>query len=169
MARTGFSAALDTRPHYLSLVWHKIPGEAAWTLVQQGRTLTPDQTADSSEAARIGDKNKVTTYGSIKTEVTLRMYYDHDVQEIAAVLGYRKPGGGWLGTELIQLDPSKVSDFKVENFDGATATANLVSVEYINRFKPGRFNPPLDADEAGGRTVELSGSADGYYIIPVIG
>ena len=169
MPRPTMSDALQARPQYLSLVYHKIPGEADWTLLQQGRTLTPDQTANKTEAARIGDKNKTTVYGAITTDVTLRVYVDDDLQEVARVLGTARPGGGWVGDEQIELDPTDVGDFKIENYDGATAAATLKFTEYINRFKPGRLSMGLDAEEEGGRFADLSGAADAYYITPAAG
>lgn len=169
MTRPAMSEALQVRPQYLSLVYHKIPGEANWTLIQQGRTITPDQTANKTEAARIGDKNKTTVYGAITTEVTLRVYVDDDLQEVARVLGIRKPSGGWIGNEVIELDPTDVGDFKIENYDGATTAATLKFTEYINRFKPGRLSMGLDAEEEGGRFADVSGAADAYYIIPAAG
>lgn len=166
MSRPSMTADLQTRPQYLSLVYHKIPGEDAWTMINQGRTLTPDQTANKTEAARIGSKTKTTVYGAFTTDVTLRVYVDDDVQEVARILGVVKPGGGWLGTEVIELDPTEVGDFKIENYDGATADANLVFTEYVNRFKPGRLSMGLDAEEEGGRFADLTGAADAYYIMP---
>ncbi len=71
--------------------------------------------------------------------------------------------------EVIELDPTEVGDFKVENYDGATAAANLVFTEYVNRFKPGRLSMGLDAEEEGGRFADLTGAADAYYIMPEAG
>lgn len=159
-------ADMQVRPQYLSLVYHKIPGEAQWTLLSQCRTMSPDQTANKSEAARIGSKTKTTVYGALTTEMSVRLYTDHDMKEVARLLGVVKPGGGWDGTESIQLDPTKIADLKIENYDGADTDASLLSTEYINRFKPGKFTHGLDADEEGGRFVDVSGSADAYYIEP---
>lgn len=168
MTRADFTAALQVRPQYLSMVYHKIPGEAAWTLIQQGRTLSPDLTADKTDVARIGDKNKTTVYGSITTDITMRLYFDNDVEEVARVLGVIKPAT-WVGSETIQLDPTLVSDFKIVNFDSATIGAAEKFTEYINHFAPGKLSPALDADENGGRVVDLSGAAAAYYIIPAAG
>jgi hypothetical protein len=157
---------MQVRPQYLSVVYHKIPGEAQWTVLSQCRTMSPEQTANKTEAARIGSKNKTTVYGALSTEVSLRLYTDHDMKEVARILGVAKPGGGWTGTESIQLDPTRIADLKIENYDGAETDATLLSTEYINRFKPGRFGHGLDSDEEGGRFVDCSGSADAYYIEP---
>jgi hypothetical protein len=149
------------------MLYHKIPGEASWTLLDQGRVATPDQTADEQEYNRIGDKNTLKVPGSITTDVTLNIYVEDDVEEIGRVLGTVMPGGGWVGggAEVIQLDPTFIADLKIENYDGADAGANLLFTEYINRFRPTRFSIPEDA-EGDVRICECSGSAVAYYIIP---
>jgi hypothetical protein len=35
MARAAFNADLEVRQQYLSMVFHKIPGEANWTLLDR--------------------------------------------------------------------------------------------------------------------------------------
>lgn len=168
MARDSFNADLQVRQQYLSLLYHKIPGEADWTLIDQGRVSSPEQAAEEKVYNRIGDENKLKVAGQIETNVSLALYLDDDVEEIARVLGTVRPGGGWVGTEEIKLDPTKVSDLKIVNFDGVTASASILFTEYINRFRPMRLAPPLDAD-GDVRIVELSGSATAYYIIPGAG
>ena len=65
MARDSFNSDLDLRQQYLSLVYVKIPGEANWTLMDQGRVVTPNQTAEEQEYSRIGDQNKTKVAGTI--------------------------------------------------------------------------------------------------------
>jgi len=165
MVKAAFNADLEVRQPYLSMLYHKIPGEASWTLLDQGRVATPDQTADEQEYNRIGDKNTLKVPGSITTDITLNIYVEDDVEEVARILGTIMPGGGWAGTEVIQLDPTFIADLKIENYDGADAGAALLFTEYINRFRPSRFSIPEDA-EGDVRIAELSGSATAYYIIP---
>jgi len=169
MTKAAFDHSLNVRQPYLSMVYHKIPGEAAWTLLNQGRVVTPNQTTDTKEYKRIGDKNSRKVPGTVGTEITLNLYLDDDLKELARALGIKKPvSGGWVGTEVIQLDPSLVADLKVENYNGASVGATLLFTEYINEFQPGTLNPNLDA-EGDARIAELSGTAATYYIMPVAG
>ena len=168
MARLAFNADLEVRQQYLSMVFVKIPGEAAWTLLDQGRVLTPNQTAEEKEYSRIGSQNKTKIAGAITTDVTVQLYCEGNIEEVARILGVVRPGGGWLGSEVVRLDPTKITDIKIENYDGIATGAALVHTEYINYFKPMRFGINLDA-EGDVRMAELSGAANDYYIIPEIG
>lgn len=168
MARDAFNADLDLRQQYLSLVYVKIPGEANWTLIDQGRVMTPSQTADDLQYSRIGDQNKTRIAGTISTDVAVQVYVEDDIEELAKFLGYTRPGGGWVGTETIQLDTTKIIDIKVNNYDGVTTAANVLFVEYINSFRPMGLTPGLDA-EGDVRIADISGSAVSYYIIPTAG
>ena len=168
MARDNFNADLDLRQQYLSLVYVKIPGEANWTLMDQGRVLTPNQTAEEQDYARIGGKDKTKIGGAITTDVTVQVYVEDDIEELAKMLGTTRPGGGWVGTEVIQLDPTKLIDIKINNYDGVTTAANILFVEYINAFKPLNLSINLDA-EGDVRIADLSGAATAYYIIPAAG
>ncbi|HEY65541.1 MAG TPA: hypothetical protein G4O02_13325 [Caldilineae bacterium] len=165
MARPSFSHTLQARQQYLSLIFHKIPGEADWTLLEQGRVLSPSQDSDTQEYNRIGDQNKLRVVQSVMTDVTLRMYVEDNWEEVARILGVVRPPGGWTGNEVIQLDPTVVGDLKIENYDGVTTSANLVATEYINEFSPQTLSVELDA-EGDVRIADLSGSAAAYYIIP---
>lgn len=160
MARAAFNADLDLRQQYLSLVYHKQPGELAWTLIDQGRVITPAQTAEEQEYSRIGDQNKSRIAGTISTDVTVQIYVEDDFEEVARFLGERTFSDG----ETVQLDPTVIADLAIVNFDGITTAANILFTEYINRFRPLQFSINLDA-EGDVRIAELSGAADDYYII----
>jgi len=169
MTKSAFNSSLEVRQPYLSMVYMKIPGEAAWTLVDQGRVVSPAQKTDKKEYKRIGDSNSLSVPGTVSTDVTVNFYLEDDVEEVAHLLSVVKPvSGGWTGNEVIQLDPSKKIDMKIENYNGATTGAALLFTEYINEFQPGNLTPNLDA-EGDVRIVELSGTAKSYYIIPVAG
>lgn len=168
MPRVDFNAALNVRQQYLSMLFHKVPGEAAWTLLDQGKVSTPSSTAEEKTYNRIGDLNSLTLGGQVKTDVTLQVYVDDHLDEVGRVLGYIKPGGGWAGTENIKLDPTKVGDLKIESYNGTDVGSALLFTEYINQFRPLNFSIPEDAD-GDVRIAELSGSCVAYYIIPVAG
>ena len=161
MARADIAAtALDIREQYLSLVYHKIPGEASWTLIHQGRVVSPDVQAEKKEYSRIGDKNKTTRYGTATTNVGLELYAENDIEEVARVLGVTSLAEG----TVVQLDPTKISDLAIVNFDGITTAAAVLWTEYVNRFAPGQLTPALEA-ESDARVFNVSGAADAYYII----
>lgn len=168
MARDSFNADLQVREPYLSLVYVKTPGEASWTLIDQGKVVSPSRAAEQKEYKRIGDQNVTKRSGAITTDVTVQIYLENNVEELGRFLGFTRPPGGWLGTEEITLDPTRVVDIKVENFDGVTATSNLVFTEYANAFNPANMAVGLDAD-SDARVGDVSGSAATYYIIPVAG
>lgn len=165
MPRIAFNLPLEVRQQYLSMVSHKIPGEAAWTLLDQGRVMSPSQQADEQAYSRIGDKNKLRVPGQVTTDVQVAIFVENDLQELARMLGVKPVSTSWAGTEIIQLDPMKIADLRIENFDDITVGSTLLSTEYINRFRPMQLTMALDA-EGDARIAELSGSADDYYIIP---
>lgn len=168
MARPAFNSDLEVRRQYLSIVHMKIPGESAWTLIDQGRVITPSSEAQMDEYRRIGDINVLQVPGSKTTNVNLELYVEGDLKELGHALGFVRPGGGWAGTENIKLDPTKIIDFKIENYDGITTSASLLNTEYVNKFRPGSLEMTLDS---GGdvRIATIGGVADDYYIIPTTG
>jgi hypothetical protein len=165
MARDPFDHSLDVRQQYLSLVYHSFPGSGTWTLINQGRTVSPSQSADEQEYSRIGDKSKLKVAGTITTDVTVQIYVEDSLAELAMLIGDEVIGAGWAGTEEIQLDPTVAHDLKIVNFDGITAASNILSNEYVNEFKPFNLGPPLEA-EGDVRVADISGAAASYYIVP---
>lgn len=161
-------ASLEVRQPYLSIVYSKIPGEAAWKQLDQGKVVTPNSSAEQKEYRRIGDQSVSKVGGAVTHDITVQLYVEQNWDEIAHVLGYPRPGGGWAGTETIQLDPTRYIDLKIENYDGLTTAATVKSTEYINRFNPQTLSPSLDAD-GDARTADVSGAAAAYYIIPTAG
>lgn len=163
--RGAFDHSLQVRQPFLSLVFQKIPGESSWTLLNQGKTFSPDVNADVKDFRRIGDKRVTSIPGAAKTTVTFQVYLDDDVSELARALGEVKPGGGWTGSEEIDLDPDFVADYKIENYDGSDPGAALLFTEYINEFRGNKLTPSLGADDDS-RMADVSGTAYSYYIIP---
>jgi hypothetical protein len=160
-------ASLVVRQPYLSCVYAKIPGEANWTQLDQGKVVTPSSTAETKEYRRIGDQNVTTVGGTVKHDITVQMYVENNWDEVARLLGFAR-SSSWVGTENIQLDPTRVIDLKIENYNSLTTGAASVMTEYINRFSPLTLSPALDAD-GDARIADLSGSAVAYYIIPSAG
>jgi len=168
MTRPAFNAPLTVRPQYLSLLYHKLPNETTWTLLDQARAITPNSTSDERNYARIGDASTLTVGGQVTTSVTLQVYMDNNLEEVARVLGIKRPSGGWIGTETIRLDPTRVSDLKIESYDGVDVGADLLYTEMIYGFRPTGFSVPEEA-EGDVRIAEINGSCSAYYIIPKAG
>lgn len=168
MTRAAFGHDLEVRQQYLSMVYHAFPG-TAWVLLNEGRVITPNQSGDETEYSRIGDKNKLKVANTVTTDVAVQVYFEDNLTEVARILGGNvRPGGGWVGTEEIQLDTTVIHNFKVENYDGITAGAALLFTEYVNSWRPSGVGTPLDA-EGDVRIAEFSGAASSYYIIPAAG
>ena len=168
MTRPNFAHDLTVRQQYLSMIYHALPGHA-WVLMNQGRVLSPNQSGDTSEYSRIGDKNKKTVANTLKTDAEVHVYVEDNLTEVAAIMaGLTRPGGGWVGTEEIQLDTTIVHNFKVENYDGITTAAALKNVEYLTGWQSSGLGAPLEA-EGDVRIFTFPGAASSYYIIPAAG
>jgi hypothetical protein len=126
----------DVRQQYYYLVYHQLVASeyGTWTLMGQLKSLEPNQSSDTTEFKRVGDPLSTKRSSAVGTDVTMTLYYDDTMDELAAVLGQRKPVSGWVGNEKIQLDTTKYSNFKIVGFDGTAAASNIVSNEYLIRF-----------------------------------
>ena len=166
--RAAFNTDLTVRQQYLSMAFAKIPGQADWTLLDQAKVITPASSAEEKKYNRIGDPNSLVVGGQVETDVTLQTYMDTGLEELALLMGVEKPGGGWVGTEELDLDPTLLVDIKIVNYEGTDVGDSPVSAEFVNRFRPLNFSNPEDAD-GDGRIVDISGKAVAYYIIPEAG
>lgn len=155
-------ADLDLRQQYLSLVYVRTPGAAAWTVIDQGRVVSPSASAEEQEYSRIGDQNKTKIPGTVTTDLSVQIYMEDDVEELALFFG----DATYTAGETIQLTGTSIVDVMIENYDDVTATATPLFVEYINRFRPLNLAINLDA-EGDVRVADISGAASAYYIIKV--
>ena len=168
MARTLITQEFELRQQYLSQIYHAFPG-GSWTLLNQGRALSPNQSSNESEYGRIGSQNRKKVAQSVTTDVNVQVYVEDNLKEVALVMGGNvRPGGGWLGSEIIQLDTTMAHNFKIENYDGITSSATLLSTEYVNSWRPSGVGAVLES-EGDVRIFDFPGSADSYYIIPAAG
>ena len=169
MARGAFNANLQVRQQYLSLLYHKTNAEVGWTLLDQGKSFQTSVTADTKDYKRLSDKNVKTVGGSTKVEVTLTLYTESNLEEVARALGVIRPGGGWLGSEQISLDPTVcIGDFKEESYSGTEiGVATPVHIKYIDDFYGTSLTDGWDAEEDA-RMIEIKGVAGRYYMTPVV-
>lgn len=157
-----------TREQYLNIVFCRAPGAANWIMINQGKQVKSDPKADQKEYRRLGDKRVTKVGGTVITDVTIGMYVDNDIVQIAEALGQPKVTT-WAGTEEIRLDPTKVRDFMIIHYDGDTVnTSKAKFVEYLNAFRPFGVSKPW---ESGGdaEEIELTGSVYDWYMMPVAG
>ncbi len=156
----------EARRAYLSIVFHKYPGEADWTLIDQGRAFRPEYAAEIRAYRRIGDPQAYPVAVSRPAaNVALELYVDSELEELARLWGARRPSAGWSAGTVIDLDPLAAADYKVENYDGIALTARVVFTEYVNHFWPARLTLALETED-GARVIEVEGFADAYYIVP---
>lgn len=168
MARTLITQEFELRQQYLSQVYHAFPG-GSWTLLNQGRAFSPQVSGNQSEYGRVGSKARKKVTLTVATDFNVQIYAEDNLKEVARIMGGQvRPGGGWAGTEVIELDPTVVHNFKIENYDGPTAAAVLLSTEYINSWTASGAGAPLES-EGDVRIWDFPGSADSFYIIPAAG
>lgn len=162
--KPAFNADLQTVEPPQSMVFVKVPGEADWTLLDQGRVINTSSESDDREYRRLGDPNVTHAGATVSHDVTVQIWVEERWDEVAHVLGQPK-AGTWDGNTRLYLDPTKVVDLMVVTYDDVETGANPVAVEYINSFKPRTLTASLEADGEA-RVAEISGSAQDYYIIP---
>lgn len=169
MARPGFGKDFEVRQQYLSMLYHALPGHA-WVLMNEGRLFSPNQTADTSEYSRIGDPVKKKVANTLAIDAEVQVYVEDNLTEVAAIMsGEVRPGGGWAGTEVLQLDTTVVHNFKVENYDGIDVGSSLLlNTEYLSGWQASGMGTPLEA-EGDVRIFSFPGAASSYYIVPVAG
>ena len=168
MTRPSFAHDLEVRQQYLSLLYHALPGHS-WVLMNQGRVFSPNQSGDTPEYSRIGDKNKKKVANTLTTDAEVHVYVEDDITELARIMaGEVRPGNGWVGTEEIQLDTTVIHNFKVDNYDGIDTSSTLLFTEYLTSWQASGMGAPLEA-EGDVRIFTFPGAASSYYIIPAAG
>lgn len=148
----------------LSVVYQKIQGtEVSFTVIGQGKVITPNQTTDTSSVNRIGDRNKHTIYTSTNVDMTIEVYTDRDGKTLARLFGVPPASNTFSGTEEIKPDTTVKQDLKIITFDSDATSASILFTEYVYGFTPSSNNSPLDSSSADPRTVTITGNADTYY------
>lgn len=169
MARAAFTHDLETREPYLYVVYARTPGAASWTMLQQLAEISPESTAEEKSYRRIGDKNAKKIGGTVENSITLRVYWENNITEVATLLGQPKPGNGWSASTYVELDPTKAVDVMMIGYDVIdTSTAVAKHVEYINAFRPITLRGSMAAD-GDARIAEITGSPTTWYIEPMAG
>jgi hypothetical protein len=166
--KPAFEHDLVVREQYLSIAFHHWPGAASNTLLNQARVLTPDSTADTKKYKRIGDVNELSKPGTKAHNVTVDIYVEDTLAEVAVLMGTALPPGGWVGNEAIELNTDLKHDLIVENYATRDVGSALLWTEYLYGFKPSSVTMNLDA-EGDVRIAQFKGVSDRYYITPEAG
>lgn len=154
-----------TRESYLTIAYARAMGAASWTALGQVSSISPESTVNEKTYQRVGDENERRVGVSTKHDVTLGVYLQNNLSEIALVLNQARPGGGWTAGSTVKLDSTLTVDIKLENYDGTAGTSVSQFAEYINNFRPLTLSIPIEAD-GNARTAQIRGSADAFYLMP---
>lgn len=160
--------AHETRGAELVALYVKPAGSGSFTLLGQGSSFQATSEAEERESRRIGSADATVNYGAATHRVTAAIYTQGNLAEVAAILGIPRPGGGWVGTEVIKLDPSKAVDFIAVRYDSNSTTGVPKSVQYVNSFKGGSFELGTEAG-TNDEIANINGSCVSHYIMPVAG
>lgn len=158
--------AHETRGAELVALYRKPAGSGTFTLLGQGSSFGVTSEAEERESRRIGAADATINYGAASHRVNAAIYTEGNMEELAAVLGVVRPGGGWLGSEIIKLDPSLKSDFMAVRYDANNATGIPKSVQYVNAFIPGSLEITVEAG-TNDEIATINGSCASHYIMPI--
>ena len=154
---------LQTTPASFSVMFHRITG-GAWEALGQVKNINVTSSGATEEVGRIGDPVNVEIASNVKHALDMEVYMQLNLSEQGRLLGYVRPGGGWLGTETIQVQPDVIiGDFKEEQYHTSGATPNSpVSIRYFIGVRITSFNEALSFDQKA-RSVKLTGTAQQVY------
>lgn len=141
-------------PQYYSIVT-KLDG----TVLGQVRSINPADSLEVLKAGRVGSSTKKTLRKSKDTNVSVELWIDQDLAEVATFLGYTStPTTG----ETIKLagDNDPVT-MLVKNYDAEALAANLKSTVYLYGYVATKIGFTLDED--GEQVASISGGLEDLY------
>ena len=131
----------------------------------QIRSVQPQAQGTVRQHARIGDVNQKSTAGPNQNTVTIEVYVDDNLYDLARVLGIEPPGGGWTGSETIKLNPSVTAyDLTIEQYDVNDSTGTLKAVWTLKGCTPSQFSPDITADSEV--TAQIQVTCEDIYVTP---
>jgi len=99
-------------------------------LLVLGQTIRvqPKSTIPTKKVARLGDTTKKVSYQPTESSVSLEIYTEKDPDQLALILGgATKPGGGWVGTEKLFLNPTITAyDLLIDQYDAASGVTDAL-------------------------------------------
>ena len=141
------------------------------TVLGQVVSVSPQSQSATRKLARLGDTDKVTSYGPAEHSLSIELYAERDPDQLAALLGgSTKPGsGGWVGTEILHLNPTITAyNLTLDIYDAATSgTDNKIGSWTFAGFKPSSLSAPFSADNVA--NVTMNGECSSISYTPVAG
>lgn len=144
MAKPTLDSLDRRKPSWYAIYW----GSASTGLaLSQAKSIEVTASIEVSSAKRIGTDTAIKNKVSKEYTGQIAIYVDNDLAEVGEILGVSKPGsGGWLGSEVIQLDVDAASvDVEAEAYDDEDGTT-LLWVEKFTDLEITGYTRGVDAD-----------------------
>lgn len=160
-------AALQLRPDDFYVVYGKVVttdvGSADTDYVALGQLESADWSDQYEDKAydRVG-LGTARVAGTRKVDVTFRVYVDGTLENVARLLGIKKPAS-WAA-EVIRLAPSRIIDFVIDGYSSTASNATVVHNIYIDNFSGRSLKGSLKSNEPV--ILEITGIADDVWADP---
>ena len=160
-------AALQIRPDDFYVVYGKVVTTEVGTIdsdyVAMGQVESLDYSDQYDDKAydRVG-LGTARVAGSRKVDVTLRLYVDATMENVARVLGIKKPAD-WV-TEVIKLNPAREIDFVIDGYATTAQGSGAIHNIYIDNFSGRSLKGGLKSSDAV--MVEITGVATDVWMDP---
>lgn len=136
----------------------------SFTLAAQVTEATGGQEESMDKWRTVGSGSQRAS-NDTKYPVSLTLLAPQDIVEAALFLGVIEPGGGWLGSEKLKVDPTK--EIQIKFVDYSAATALIVHTELWTDVNWDKLERKTTA--TGNKTWTLSGTATLVEYIPAAG
>jgi hypothetical protein len=135
--------------------------------------FSPRITSSQSRVPRIGDSNKKVVSDVAENQLSIELYTQKSLKEVALLMGTTIPVGGsgpWDGTTTITLNPDVPAfDMVVKVYTTPDSGSNaLVQTWTMTNFKPSSLSFQVSADSPA-LTCSIEGSFEGFSILVASG
>jgi hypothetical protein len=160
-------AALQIRPDDFYVVYGKVVTtdvgsvDSDYVALGQVESLDYSDQYDDKAYDRVG-LGTARVAGSRKVDVTFRLYVDANLENVARVLGIKKPAS-WA-SEVIRLSPNRVIDFVIDGYSSSASGATVVHNIYIDDFSGRSVKGGLKSNDAV--MLEVTGVATDVWSDP---
>jgi hypothetical protein len=154
MARLALPAFDGPHPQYNSLVT-----KSDGTTLGQVRKLEASDKFDTTKAGRVGSSTKKTLKKSKEATVSLDIWVDDDLEELAVALNAAsKPATG----QTLKLDPNSTPiTLLIKNYNSEDLAATLLSTIYLYNYVATELK--LSYDEDNEQVASISADAEDIY------
>jgi len=156
MTRPTIPSGFDVNPQYFALVT-----DGSGAVLGQVRSINPQLTMETTQAGRVGSSTKKTLKKTKSGTLSLEMWADEDLAEIAVALNRSAaPSSG----DTVQLDSdAAATDIYIKRYDGESASANLIDILYCYQYTATEMSWTFDED--GEQVVSVSGTIEDLYSV----